>query len=175
MILRTFSSLTVPLILLICGLLLFSKKRDLFPSFIEGAKSGLSASVSILPTMVILLTSISMLRASGATEAVSSALAPILSAIGIPSEILPLLLIRPFSGSATSAAFVSLLKEVGADSYPALAASVIMGSSDTAVYIAGIYFSSAPSVKHTRYLFPVAFTVMLFGIFFSCFLARLFQ
>ncbi len=174
MILRTFSSLIVPLILLICGLLLFSKKRDLFPSFIEGAKNGLSASISILPTMVILLTSISMLRASGATEAVSAALAPILSVVGLPSEILPLLLIRPFSGSATSAAFVSLLKEVGADSYPALAASVIMGSGDTAVYIAGIYFSNAPSVKRTRYLFPVAFTVMLFGIFFSCFLARLF-
>lgn len=172
--LRTLSSLIVPLILLICGLLLFSKKRDLFPFFIEGAKSGISASVSILPTMVILLTSISMLRASGATEAVSAALAPILGKIGIPSEILSLMLIRPFSGSATSAAFVSLLKEIGADSYPAFAASVIMGSGDTVIYIAGIYFSNAPSVKRTRYLFPVAFTVMIFGIFFSCFLARLF-
>ena len=115
---------------------------------------------------------ISMLNASGAVTLLSLVLAPVAQCIGIPSDLLPLLITRPFSGSASTAAFSSLLDQVGADSFTGLCASVIFGSSDTVVYVISVYCSSV-GIRHTRWSFPCAFAVMLFCIFFSCFLCRL--
>jgi spore maturation protein B len=112
-----------------------------------------------------------MLNASGAVELLSKLLSPIVNAIGIPTEILPLLLTRPFSGSASTASFVELLERVGADSFPGLCASVIFATSDTMVYIISVYFSSV-GIKKSRAAFPIAAAVMVFCIFFSCFLCR---
>lgn len=168
------SSLVIPAILLIFSLLLFGGKKNYFSAFLEGARDGLKTTVSLVPTMVLLLVALSMLSASGATDIIASTLAPFGEKIGVPSEIIPLLITRPVSGSAANAAFSELLNKCGADSFPAFAASVIMGSSDTLIYVISVYFSGAPSVKRTRHAFPVSFAVMFFCIFFSCFIARLF-
>jgi spore maturation protein B len=91
--------------------------------------------------------------------------------LGVPSELLPLLLSRPFSGSAATASYAALLDTLGADSFAAACASVIMGSSDTAVYVVTVYFSSI-GIKKTRYALPVSLALMLFCVFFGCFLCR---
>lgn len=152
--------------------MLFSKK-SYFDDFTEGAREGITSAIKLLPTLIALVVAIKMLRASGATEVLAGALSPLFSKIGVPSELLPLLITRPFSGSAANASFYSLIEEYGADSFVGFCASVIMGSSDTAVYIIALYFSSV-GIKKSRHAFAAAFMVMMFCIFFACFLCRLY-
>ncbi|MBE6566483.1 MAG: spore maturation protein [Ruminococcaceae bacterium] len=147
-------------------------KRDRFESFLAGARQGLGTAVNLLPTLCALIVGVAMLNASGAIEWLANLFSPIASAIGVPAELLPLLFTRPFSGSASTASFVELLERVGADSFAGLCASVIFATSDTMVYIISVYFSSV-GIKHSRAAFPIAGAVMLFCIFFSCFLCRM--
>jgi spore maturation protein B len=162
----------IPLILCGIGCLMLWGKRPYFDAFVAGARTGLETAVRLCPTLTALLVAIGMLRASGAVEVVGKCLTPACDALGVPGELLPLLLTRPFSGSAATAGYASLLETYGADSLIAACASVIMGSSDTAVYVITLYFSSV-GVKKTRYALPVALFLMVFCIFLSCLLARL--
>ncbi|MBR2722353.1 MAG: spore maturation protein [Clostridia bacterium] len=169
---ETIAALSVPLVVSLAGLLMLFGKQDYFSAFIQGATDGLKTLVRLLPTLCALLVAVSMLSASGAVELLSRLLSPVASLIGLPTELLPFLLTRAFSGSASTAAFTDLLSHVGADSLAGLCASVIFGSSDTLVYILSVYFSSV-GIRKTRHAFPCALATMLFGIFFSCFLCRL--
>ena len=99
--------------------------------------------------------------------------------MGIPAELIPLLLTRPVSGSASTAAYASLLDRYGPDSFVCLCASVLMGSSDTLIYILSVYFSGTAitpggGVRKTRHAFPVAILVMLLCVYLSCAVTRLF-
>ena len=166
------ASLAMPLTVTATGLMMLWGRRDHFVSFTRGAAEGLRISVRLLPTLCALLVAVSMLNASGAVEQLAAWLAPVAGALGIPTELLPLLLTRPFSGSASSAMLSDLLSRVGTDSFTGLCASVIYGSSDTVVYIVSVYFSSV-GIRRTRWALPCAFAVMLFCVFFSCFLCRI--
>jgi len=168
---EALSSLAMPSVILVAGLLMLFGRRDYFSAFCQGAREGLQTAVGLLPTLCALTVAISMLNASGAVALVADLLSPLSDRIGLPGELLPLLLTRPFSGSASTAGYTALLSQVGPDSFAGLCASVIFGSSDTVVYIISVYFSSV-NIKRTRYAFPFAFAVMLFCIFFSCFLCR---
>ena len=170
--LETISALAMPLVAVLVGLIMMIGKKDYFAAFTRGAMEGLKTAVRLLPTLCALLTAISLLNASGAVEMIAGWLAPAAGAIGVPQELLPLLLTRPFSGSASTAAFTDLLSRVGPDSFAGLCASVIFGSSDTVVYVITVYCSSV-GIRRTRWAFPCAFAVMLFCIFFSCFLCRI--
>ena len=165
------SALPMPLILAAVGMMLLLGKKDRFDSFLTGAQQGLQTSLGLLPTLCALIVGVSMLNASGAIELLSELLSPVVNFVGVPADILPLLLTRPFSGSASTASFVELLERVGADSFPALCASVIFATSDTMVYVISVYFSSV-GIKRSRAALPIAAAVMLFCIFFSCFLCR---
>lgn len=165
------SSYLIPLLMGGVGLCMLRGKRPYFDAFVQGASSGLQTAVRLCPTLTALLVAVGMLRASGALECVSGWLSPAFGALGVPSELLPLLLTRPFSGSAATATYSSLLSQVGADSLAGRCASVIMGSSDTVVYVLTLYFSSV-GVKKTRYALPVALLIAVFCTFFSCFLCR---
>ncbi len=168
-----FSSLIIPVIVSAAGLVMLLGGSRFFDSFLRGAKVGLETALGLLPTLVALVCAVSMLNASGAVSFVCAKIAPAAAALGIPEGLLPLLLTRPISGSASTAVFSALLEEYGADSFEALCASVIMGSTDTLVYVVTVYFSAA-GVKRTRHTFPVAVAVMIFGIFLSCLVCRLF-
>lgn len=170
--LETISALAMPMVAALVGLIMMIGKKDYFAAFTRGAMEGLKTAVRLLPTLCALLTAISLLNASGAVEMIAGWLAPAAGAIGVPQELLPLLLTRPFSGSASTAAFTDLLSRVGPDSFAGLCASVIFGSSDTVVYVITVYCSSV-GIRRTRWAFPCAFAVMLFCIFFSCFLCRI--
>lgn len=165
------STYLIPLLMGGVGLCMLAGKRPYFEAFVQGAQNGLQTAVRLCPTLAALLVAVGMLRASGALDCVGGWLSPVFGALGVPSELLPLLLTRPFSGSAATAAYSSLLEQVGADSLAGLCASVIMGSSDTVVYVITLYFSSV-GVKKTRYALPVAVWIAIFCTFFSCFLCR---
>lgn len=166
------SALAIPAVICIVGLFMIFGKKQYFEAFIEGAREGLGSAVRLLPTLIALMIAINMLWASGITSLVADKISPIASKIGVPSELIPLLVTRPISGSASTAAYSELLSRYGADSFVGLCASVIMGSSDTMLYVIGVYFSSV-GIKRSRYAIPCAVAVMLFCIFFSCFICRI--
>ncbi len=168
---NTLSTLAMPLVTVLVGMLFLFGKKNYFDAFLKGAKDGMKTTLNLFPTLIALMVAIAMLNASGAVEAISSFLSPVADALGVPTDLMPLLLTRPFSGSASTASFSALLNTVGADSFAGLCASVIFASSDTMVYVIAVYFSSV-GIKRTRWAFPCAIAVMLFCLFFSCFLCR---
>lgn len=168
----TLSSLAVPLLFCLVGGIMMLGRKDYFSAFTEGARSGARAALGLFPTLVGLLAAVSLFRASGLADAIAELLSPYSEKIGIPSELLTLLIARPISGGASNAAFSELLHTVGADSLTGFLASVIMGAGDTVVYVVTVYYASI-GVKKQGKTFLYAFLVMLFGIFFSSFIARL--
>ena len=156
------SSLLIPAILLLAAIPMFSGKQNRFALFAEGAKDGLAVSVRLLPGMIALLTALSMLSASGAPALLAEALKPFFSAIGIPGEILPLILTRPVSGSASVATAADLIKRLGPDSFPSLCAAVV-----------SVYFS-AVHVRRSRHALPVALAASFFCAVLACLLCRFF-
>ena len=168
----TLAALAIPAVTLLVGCVMLFGRRNYFDAFTTGAREGLQTALNLCPTLIALTVAISMLNASGAVTLLSDLLAPLADRIGLPPELLPLLITRPFSGSASTAAFNGLLETVGPDSLTGLCASVIFASSDTVVYVIAVYFSSV-GIRRTRYALPAALAVMLFCIFFSCFFCRI--
>lgn len=164
---------SIPAVLLLVALLLLRRNKDLFSDFLKGARDGIQSCLDILPTLIILLTAVGMFSASGASGMLAEVLKAPMSKIGVPPEILPTVIMRPFSGSAANASVVQLFKDLGPDSFQGRCISVIMGSSDTIIYTLAMYFG-AIGVKKTRYAIPASFLTMIFCVLLSVWLTRLF-
>ncbi len=136
------------------------KRTDIFSTFCEGAAEGLQTCVDILPALVILLVCIGMFQASGAVEALTKLLTPICTAVGFPAECVPMVLLRPFSGSGAIAVYDQIAASNGVDSFAGRTAAVLLGSSETTFYTIAVYFS-AVKVKKTRCAVPAALTADL--------------
>lgn len=143
------------------------KRVGVYDCFIEGAKDGLQSIVGILAPLVGLMVAIHMFRAAGVTELIADCLAPLLSKIGLPAEVLPLAILRPVSGSASIAVVTDIFKEFGPDSAAGRIASVMMGSTETTFYTVAVYFG-AVGIKNTRHTIPSAlaadFTGMIMAV-----------
>ena len=153
----------MPGILLLFSLLLLVSKKDLLKSFFDGAKSGFESCVGLLPTLLLVMCSVSAVFASGGADILCNVLDPFFSKLGIPDELLASIVLRPFSGSAVTAVADRMFKENGPDSFVSKTASLLMGTTDTIIYTLSIYFSSV-KIKRTRYALPVSFIVFLFSI-----------
>ncbi len=136
--------------LMIGGIIAYGlfKRVNIFETFIEAAGDGLKIAIRILPALIMLLTAISMLEASGAMELIVVALSPLAELLGIPKEVLPLALMRPISGSGGMVLYTQILEQYGADSYLGRVASVMQGSTETTFYTIAIYYG-ATKVKNT--------------------------
>lgn len=154
----------VPLILLFTSALALGKKENAYDILLQGASDGLKLLVSILPALIFLLTAVSMLRASGAMEILSSFFSPVFSLLGIPPETAMLVLIRPISGSAALAVGAELMAEYGVDSLVGRTAAVMLGSTETTFYTISVYFGAA-GIRKTRYTLPAALFSDLAGFF----------
>lgn len=149
------SDYIVPALLLVCSLLVLRKKENTYDILLQGAADGLKLLVTLIPTLILLLTSITMLRASGAVEWISNFLSPVFSFFGIPPQTALLVLIRPFSGSAALAVGTELMMEHGADSLIGKTAAIMLGSTETTFYAVSVYFGAA-GIQKTRYTIPAA-------------------
>ena len=129
--------------------------------------------MTILPALVLLLTAVHMLRASGAVALLSRFFAPVFSFFGIPPETAMLVLIRPISGSAALAVGADLMWEHGVDSLIGRTAAVMLGSSETTFYTISVYFGAA-GIKRTRYAIPAALCADVVGFFCAALFTRLF-
>ncbi|MDR0381364.1 MAG: spore maturation protein [Oscillospiraceae bacterium] len=138
---------SVPLILLCVGGWAMCRGVDVAGALTAGAADGLRVLARILPTLVMLLTGIHMLRASGALDIATRLLAPSLGRVGIPAACAPLVLLRPFSGGGALAVGAELMRTYGADSPVGRTAAVMLGSSETTFYAMGVYFGAAGIVR----------------------------
>ena len=147
------SYFVVPLLLVTFPLYGLYKRVPVYESFVEGAKEGFNVAVRIIPYLVAILFAIAMFRASGAMEALTRALDPVLSLIGFPAELLPMAIIRSLSGSGSAALVVDMINQYGEDSLFVKMAAVMYGSSETTFYVIAVYFG-AVGIKKTRHAVP---------------------
>ena len=145
----------VPMILFFSCALALHKKENAYELMLQGAGDGLKLLFSILPTLILLLTAVYMLRTSGAVELLSSLLSPLFRLFGIPAETALLVLIRPISGSAALAVGADLMLQHGVDSAIGRTVAVMLGSTETTFYTISVYFGAA-GIQKTRYPIPAA-------------------
>jgi spore maturation protein B len=148
------------------------KKVKVYEVFVEGAKDGFNTAVRIIPYLVAMLCAIGIFRASGAMELLTTVLAPATNLIGMPSETLPMALMRPLSGSGSLGIMTELMKVHGADSFIGILASTMYGSSETTFYVLAVYFGCV-QVKNTRHAVPAGLIADLFGMLGAVFICRI--
>ena len=163
----------VPLLLLSVSLLALRRQEDAYDLMLSGAADGLKLLLSIVPALVLLLTAVSMLRASGAIESLTRLLSPAFHWIGIPPETAMLVLIRPISGSAALAVGSELMAIHGVDSVVGRTAAVMLGSTETTFYAISVYFGAA-GIHKTRYTIPAALLADFVGFLVSAWSVRIF-
>lgn len=156
------ADLLIPGLLALTACVALWRKENVYDAMICGAADGLRLLVNIIPALVVLLTAVHMLRASGALDALGQLLSPVFGTVGIPPELLPLMLVRPFSGSAALALGADLMKTYGVDSVIGKTAAVMLGSTETTFYTVSVYFGAA-GIKRSRYVIPAALGADLMG------------
>ena len=163
----------VPLILAVTAVAALHKKENAYDVLTDGAREGFHMLKTIAPSLVVLLSAVGMLRSSGALEALSVLLSPVLKALGIPAETVLLMLVRPISGSAALAIGAELIAAHGPDSPVGRTAAVMLGSTETTFYTISVYFG-AWGITKTRYAVPAALIADLVGFLAASWSVRLF-
>ena len=161
----------VPMLLLGTSLYALRRQEDAYDLLLTGAADGLKMLLSIVPALVILLTAVTMLRASGTLELLTGFLSPVFSFFGIPPETAVLVLIRPISGSAALAVGSELMAVHGVDSAIGRTAAVMLGSTETTFYAISVYFGAA-GIRKTRYTVPAALFADFIGFLMSAWSIR---
>lgn len=170
-IINYISNIAMPMVILIIVIYGVKDKKNIFDIFLEGAKEGIRTTINVFPTLIGLFIAIGALRSSGILDIIVCLAKPILSIIHFPSEIMPLALIRPISGSGSIAIATDIMKNFGVDSYLGKIASTIMGSTETTLYTIAIY-TSCIKIKKTRYIIIAALCADIAGMITSILVYR---
>ena len=147
------------------------KRINVYETFIDGAKEGVNLIVRLIPYFVAMIVAIGMFRASGGFTLLGKWLAPALSWLGIPIEVFPLAIVRPFSGQASNAVLVNIIETHGGDSIFSKMAATMMGSTETTFYVIAIYFV-AVGIARTRHAVPVGLIADFVGILSAVWICR---
>lgn len=169
---QVISILAVPFMLSFFPLFAALKRISVYEEFVEGAKEGFQVAVRVIPYLVAILVAIGMFREAGGIHLIAQYAGPALAAVGFPVELLPLVLIRPLSGSGASGVFNELIREVGPDSLIARMAGSIMGSTETTFYVVAVYFGSV-AVRRTRHAVPAGLIADAVGVIASVIICNL--
>lgn len=148
------------------------KKVKVYECFIEGAKEGLGVCLRIFPYLLAMLIAINCFKASGAMNYLIRLIKPVVGFVGIPPEIVPLILIKPLSGSGAIGVFTDIVNTYGPDSFIGFLSSVIMGGTETIFYTLTVYFG-AVGVKKIRHSLWVALLVDFCAVIFAVNVARI--
>ena len=154
--------LLIPMLLAAVAVAALARRQDLYAALLEGGLDGLRLLVSIVPALVMLLTAVHLLRASGAVDLLTRWLTPAARVLG---------LLRPVSGSAALAVGADLMAQYGADSLIGRTAAVVLGSTETTFYTISVYFGAA-GIRRTRYAVPAALIADLTGFLVAALTAR---
>ena len=162
----------IPLLLASCAILALRRQENAYGLLLDGAAEGLLLMKNIVPSLVVLLSAISMLRSSGTMDALAGLLGPVLTFLGVPAETVILMLVRPISGSAALAVGAELIAAHGPDSLVGRTAAVMLGSTETTFYTISVYFGAC-GIRKTRYAVPAALIADLTGFLAAAWTVRL--
>lgn len=168
--LSSFSEFMVPILIFYIIAMGVCRRRNVYEDFTKGAKEGLSTAVTIMPTMIALMIAVNVLRASGFLEFLTGCFRPVAEKLHFPEPLIPLALIKTFSGSAASGLLLDLFKEYGADSLIGKMGALMLSSTETIFYTMSLYFVTY-GIKKTRYTLAGCLISTLAGIAASFFLA----
>ena len=171
-VLNYISNLAMPLIILIIVFYSLIERKKAFDIFLDGAKDGLNIVLNIFPTLIGLFVAVGALRSSGILDLIINFITPILDILNFPSEIMPLAILRPISGSSSIAIATDIMKNFGVDSNIGIIVATIMGSTETTLYTIAVYTSSV-KIKKTRFVLWAALTADVVGIIASVVICRI--
>ena len=166
------SLLAVPFLLVFFPLYAALRGVKVYEEFVEGAKEGFQVALRVIPFLVAILVAVGMFRGAGGIEALKSVLAPLLTPLGFPPDLLPLVLVRPLSGSATTGLFAEIAQRLGPDSLTTRMAGTIFGSTETTFYVIAVYFGSV-AVRRTRHAVAAGLIADFAGVVASVVICRL--
>ena len=168
---NALSILAIPFLLSFFPLYAAGRGVKVYDEFVEGAKEGFGVILKIIPFLVTMLVAIGMFKGAGGIDLLSRLLAPILTPLQFPTDLLPLVLMRPLSGSATLALLTDIVHRLGPDNIVSLTAATIYGSTETTFYVAAVYFG-AVGIKQTRHGIPAGLLADLTGVVASVIICR---
>lgn len=171
-IIETFSTIAIPLLIVLFVGYGAIKKIKVYEKFIEGAKEGFNIAVRIIPYLVAMLVAIGIFRAGGAMDWLVYILHPITNLIGMPAEAIPMALMRPLSGSGSLGVMAETMSVHGPDSFIGILTSTLYGSSETTFYVLAVYFG-AVNIKNVRHALPAGIIADIAGILGAVFIVRL--
>ena len=166
------SQLMIPAFILFTVLYGAFKKVRVYDSFVSGAKEGIRVTLNIFPYLLAIFIAVKAFQASGAFDMVKTALSGSLEVLGIPPEVLSVAIIKPLSGSASTAVFTDIVKSTGPDSLASRISAVIIGSAETTFYVLAVYLG-AVGIRKTKYLVPVCVIADAIGIIIAVAVVRL--
>lgn len=171
-IIQSISLVAIPFLIGFFPLYAALQGVSVYEEFVEGAKEGIQVALRIFPYLVAILVAVGIFRAAGGIDILSRLLAPLLDLIGLPSQVLPMVLVRPMSGSAATGLFAEIVKACGPDSYPALLAGTILGGTETTLYVLAVYFGSV-AIRRGRHALAAGLLADLAGVAASLVICRL--
>lgn len=157
------STIAVPVVIIIIVIYGIADKKKVYDIFVEGATEGMSIVIKIFPTLLGIFLAVGVLRSSGLLEIITRAVSIFTNRVGFPSEVMPLAMLRPISGSASLAVATDIMKTYGVDSKIGLITSTIMGSTETTFYTIAIYTGSI-GVKKIRFVLVAALIADFVGM-----------
>ncbi len=163
----------IPVIVIIIIIYGIYKKVDIFETFLVGVKEGMRVSINLFPTIFTMIIAISTLTSSYAIVDLCDVFGTIFDKIGFPSEVFPLAVLRPISGSSSLVILGDILSRYGPDSFVGRVASVMQGSTDTTIYIISMYFASV-GIKKIRYSLVLGLLADLISVILSIVMVRIF-
>ncbi len=163
----------LPILILLLFTFSFYKKNNNYNTFVKGAQKSLTLIFEIFANIVAIFIIIELFKESGISNFLYTILSPILSFLGIPSELCELMVLKPFSGSGSLAILSDIFTRYGTDSYIGRCASVIVSSSETVFYVTSVYFSKT-KVKNLGYAIPLALFVTILSGIFACLFCKIF-
>ncbi len=162
----------VPCIILFVLLLGLFKKVNVYQTFTDGVKEALPLVADIFPYVASVLVMVGLLRASGVPAYLQKVFSPVFIALGVPTELTELVLLRPFSGSGSLALLQNVLEKYGTDSFLGRCACTICGSGETVFYVSAVYFAGT-NVKKLGWAMVIALFCSLTGVVLSCIFCRI--
>ena len=157
------SAAAMPIVILIIIVYGLMEKNKVYDTFLQGAKDGIEIVFKLLPTLIGIFVAVGALRSSGVIDLIVKIISPVTNLLKIPSQIMPLAILRPISGSASMAVAVDIMKNYGVDTFIGLVSSTIMGSTETTFYTIAIY-TSCVGIKKTRGILIAALLADIAGM-----------
>lgn len=172
-IMNKISLFAIPMIIfIIVGYAYFVKKVKVYEVFCEGAKEGFTTAIKIIPFLVAMLVAIGIFRSSGCIDIMMKVLDPIFSLIGMPGEVLPMVIMKPLSGGGANGILNDLMLTYGPDSLIGRMASTMVGSTETTFYVLAVYFG-AVSIRKTRHAVASGLLADLAGLIASVWICNI--